>query len=131
MLANVSALAATLAGSRLRATPRGENGGQPSGPLAGPSYSFQLHLVEKMEAEGDDLAAWQGKPLELTYAPTFRPRSLRVRRNPILVAARVAARLALNAARAAATRAAALATRTALKHGLIAAPRQVLPVALG
>jgi hypothetical protein len=130
MLSNVSALAATLASSRVRVTPRGENGGQPQGPLAGPSYSIQLHLVEKMEAEGDDWAAWQGKPLELTYAPTVRPRSRRVRRHPIVIATRVAARLALNAARAAAERAATLATRTALKHGLIAAPRQVLPNAI-
>jgi hypothetical protein len=91
MLSNVSALAVAFASSRVRVTPRRENEGQTQGPLAGPSYSIQLHLVEKMEAEKDDWAAWQGKPLELTYAPTFRPRSRRVRRHPVVVAARVAA----------------------------------------
>jgi hypothetical protein len=100
-------------------TPRTEDEGQAQGPLAGPDHSIQQHLVERMEAEGDDWATWQGKPLELIYAPTFRPRSRRVRRHPVVVAARMAARLALNAARAAASRAATLATRTALKHVLM------------
>jgi hypothetical protein len=130
MLSNASAIAAAFASSRVRVTPRTEDKGQAQGPLAGPDHSIQQHLVEKIEAEGDDWATWQGKPLELTYAPTFRPRSHRVRRHPVVVAAHMAARLALNAARAAAARAATLATRTALKHGLIAAPRQVLPNAI-
>jgi hypothetical protein len=130
MLSNASAIAAAFASSRVRVTLKTEDEGQAQGPLAGPDYSIQQHLVEKMEAEGDDWATWQGKPLELTYAPTFRPRSHRVRRHPVVVATRMAARLALNAARAAAARAATLATRTALKHGLIAAPRQVLPNAI-
>jgi hypothetical protein len=122
MLSNASAIAAAFASSRVRMTLKTEDKGQAQGPLAGPDYSIQQHLVEKMEAEGDDWATWQGKPLELTYAPTFRPRSHRVRCHPVVVAARMAARLALNAARAAAARAATLATRTALKHRLIAAP---------
>jgi hypothetical protein len=96
--------------------------GHVQGPLAGQDHSTQQPLVERMEAEGDDCAIWQGKPLALTYAPTFRPRSRRVRRHPVVVAARLAARLALNAARAAASRVAVIATRTTLKHGLIAAP---------
>jgi hypothetical protein len=65
-----------------------------------------------------------------TPAPTFRPRSRRVRRHPVIVATRLAARLALAAARSAASRAAASATKVALKHGLIAAPRQVIPNAI-
>jgi hypothetical protein len=104
--------------------------GHAQGPLAGQDHSTPQHLVERMEAKGDNWAIWQGKPLELTYALTFRPRSRRVRRHPVVVAARMAARLALNAARAAAFHAAAIATKTALKYGLIAAPRQVLPNAI-
>jgi hypothetical protein len=104
--------------------------GHAQSPLAGQDHSNQQHLVERMEAEGDDWLIWQGKPLALTYAPTFRPRSRRVRRHPVVVATRMAALLALNAARAAASRAVAIATKTALKHGLIAAPQQVLPNAI-
>jgi hypothetical protein len=130
MLSNTSAIAAVFANSRVRVTPMTGAEGHAQGPLAGQDHSTQQHLVERMEAKGDDWAIWQGKPFALTYAPTFRPRSRRVRRHPVVVAACMAARLALNAARAAASRAAAIATRTALKHGLIAAPRQVLPNAI-
>jgi hypothetical protein len=66
----------------------------------------------------------------LIHAPTFRPRSRRVRCHPVVMAARLAARLALAAARSAASRAAASATKVALKQGLIAAPRQVIPNAI-
>jgi hypothetical protein len=130
MLSNASAIAAVFANSRVRVTPMTGDEGHSKGPLAGQDHSTQQHLVERMEAEGDDWAIWQGKPLALTYAPTFRPRTRRVRRHPVVVAARLAARLALNAARAADSRAAASATRAALKHGLIAAPRQVIPNAI-
>jgi hypothetical protein len=130
MLSNASAIAAVFASSRVRVAPMTGDEGHAQGPLAGQDHSTQQHMVERMEAEGDDWAIWQGKPLELTYAPTFRPISRRVRRHPVVVAARMAAQLALNAARAAASRAAAIATKTALKHGLIAAPRQVLPNAI-
>jgi hypothetical protein len=122
MLSNASAIAAVFANSRVRVTPMTGDKGHAQGPLAGQDHSTQQHPVDRMEAEGDDWA--------LTYAPTFWPRSRRVRRHPVVVAACMAARLALNAARAAASRAAAIATRTALKHGLIAAPRQVLPNAI-
>jgi hypothetical protein len=125
MLSNGSAIDAVFASSRVGVTPMTGDEGQAQGPLAGQDHSTQQHLVERMEAEGDDWSTWQGKPLELTYAPTFRPRSRRVRCHPVVVAARMAARLALNAVRAAASRAAMIATKTALKHGLIAAPRQV------
>jgi hypothetical protein len=83
-----------------------------------------------MEAEGDDWATWQLKPITLIHAPTFRPRSRRVRCHPVVVALRQAARLALAAARSAASRASASATKVALKQGLIAAPRQVIPNAI-
>jgi hypothetical protein len=83
-----------------------------------------------MEAEGGDWGTWQWKPITLVHAPTFRPRSRRVRRHPVAVSARLAARLALAAARSAASHAAASATKVALKHGLIAAPRQVIPNAI-
>jgi hypothetical protein len=130
MLSNASAIAAVFASSRVRVAPMTGDEGQAQGPLAGQDYSTQQHLVERMEAKGDNWATWQGKSLELTYAPTFRPRSRRVRRHPVVVAARMAAQLTLNAARAAASRAATMATKTALKHGLIAAPQQVLPNAI-
>jgi hypothetical protein len=130
MLSNASAIAAIFANSRVRVTPMTGDEGHAQGPLPGQDHSTQQHLVERMEAEGDDWAIWQGKPLALTYAPTFSPRSRRVCRHPVVVASRIAARLALNAARAAASRASAIATRTALKHGLITAPRQVLPNAI-
>jgi hypothetical protein len=55
--------------------------------------------VERMEDKGDDWATWQWKRLKLVHAPTFRPRSRRVRHHPVVVAARLAARLALAAAR--------------------------------
>jgi hypothetical protein len=106
------------------------DGGHSQGPLAGPDNSMQSHLVERIEDRGDDWATWQWKPITLVHAPIFRPRSRRVRRHPIAVAARLAARLALGAARSAASRAAASATKVALKHGLIAAPRQVIPNAI-
>jgi hypothetical protein len=122
MLSNASAIAAVFASSRVRVAPMTGDKGHAQSPLAGQDHSTQQHLVERMEHEGDDWAIWQGKPLELTYAPTFRPRSCRVRCHPVVVAARMAARLALNAAKAAASRAAVIATKTALKHGLIAAP---------
>jgi hypothetical protein len=101
--------------------------GQSQGPLAGPDNSKQRHLVERREEEGDDWATWQWKPLKLVHAPTFSPTSRRVGRHPVVVAARLAARLALAAAGSAASSAAASATKVALKHGLIAAPRQVIP----
>jgi hypothetical protein len=123
-------MAAVFANSRVRVTPMTGDEGHSQGPLAGQDHSTQKHLVERMEAEGDDWAIWQWNPLALTYAPTFRPRSHRVRRHPVVVAARLAARLALTAARSAASRAAASATKVALKHGLIAAPRQVIPNAI-
>jgi hypothetical protein len=104
--------------------------GQSQGPLAGPDNSTQRHLVEMMEAEGGDWVTWQWTPITLVHAPTFRPRSRRVRRHPVAVAARLAAKLTLAAARSAASRAAASATKVALKHGLIAAPRQVIPNAI-
>jgi hypothetical protein len=127
MLSNASAIAPVFASSRVRVAPMTGDEGHAQGPLAGQDHSTQQHLVERMEAKGDDWAIWQGKPLELTYAPTFRPRSRRVHRHPVVVAARMAVRLALNAARAAASRAATIATKTAIRHGLIASPRQVLP----
>jgi hypothetical protein len=83
--------------------------------------------VERMEDNGDNLATWQWKTRKLVSAPFSRLRSRRVRRHPITVAARLAARLALAAARSAASRAAASATKAAPKHGLIGAPRQVVP----
>jgi hypothetical protein len=131
MLSNARAIAAVFANSRVRVTPMTRDEGHSQGPLARQDHSTQQHLVERMEAEGDGWAIWQGKLLALTYAPTFRPRSRRVRRHPVVVAARLAARLALTAARAAASRAAASATKAALKHGLIAAPRQVIPNQVG
>jgi hypothetical protein len=110
--------------------PRTGDEGQSQGPLAGPDNSTQRHLVERMEAEGDDWATWQWKPLTLIHAPAFRPRTRRVRSHPVVVAARLAARLALAAARSAASRAAASATKVTLQHWLIAAPRQVIPNAI-
>jgi hypothetical protein len=130
MLSNASAIASVFANSRVRVTPMTREKGHSQGPLAGQDHSTQQHLVERMEAEGDDWAIWQGKLLALTYAPTFRPRSRRVHRHPVVVAARLAARLALTSARAAASHAAASATKAVLKHGLIAAPRQVIPNAI-
>jgi hypothetical protein len=106
------------------------DGGHSQGPLAGPDNSTQRQLVERIEAKGDDWATWQWKPITLVDAPIFRQRSRGVRRHPIAVAARLAARLALAAARSAASRAAASATKVALKHGLIAAQRQVIPNAI-
>jgi hypothetical protein len=82
MLSNASAIAAVFANSRVRVTPMTRDEGHAEGPLAGQDHSTQQHLVERMEAEGDDWAIWQEKPLELTYAPTFRPRSRRVRCHP-------------------------------------------------
>jgi hypothetical protein len=130
MLSYASAIAAVFANSRVRVTPMIRDEGHSQGPLAGQDHSTQQHLVERMEAEGDDWAIWQGKPLALTYAPTFRLRSRQVRCHPVEVAALLATRLALNVARAAASRAAAIATKAALEHGLIAAPRQVIPNAI-
>jgi hypothetical protein len=130
MLSNASAIAAIFARSRVMVKPVTGDGGQSQGPLARPDNSTQRHLVERMEAEGDDWATWQWKPITLIHAPTFRPRSRRVRRHPVVVAAHLAARLALAAARSAASRAAASATKVALKHGLIAAPRQEIPNAI-
>jgi hypothetical protein len=95
--------------------------------LAGLNRSSQKQLVKRMEDEGDDLATWQWKPRKLVSAPFSRLRSRRVRRHPLAAAARIAAGLTLAAARSAASRAAASATKAALKHGLIAAPRQVIP----
>jgi hypothetical protein len=99
-------------------------------PLAGLSRSYQKQLVKRMEDDRDDLVAWQWKPRKLVSAPFSRLRSCRVRRHPLTAAARIAARLALTAARSAASRAAASATKAALKHGLIAAPGQVIPNAI-
>jgi hypothetical protein len=83
-----------------------------------------------MEAEVGDWATWQWKPITLVHPTTFRPRSRRVRCHPVAVSARLAARLALAAARSTVSRAAASATKVALMHGLIAAPRQVIPNAI-
>jgi hypothetical protein len=106
------------------------DGGHSQDPLAGPDHSTQRQLVERMEAKGDDWATWQWKPIQLVHAPISRLRSRRVRRHPVAVAARLAARLPMAAARSAASRAAASATKVALKHGLIVAPRQVIPNAI-
>jgi hypothetical protein len=130
MLSNANVIAAIFASSRVMVKPMTGDGGHSQGPLAGPDNSMQSHLVERIEDRGDDWATWQWKPITLVHAPIFRPRSRRVRRHPIAVAARLAARLALGAARSAASRAAASATKVALKHGLIAAPRQVIPNAI-
>jgi hypothetical protein len=119
MLSNASAIAAVFANSRVVVKPLTGEEGQFQGPPAGPDNSTQRHLVERMEDEGDDWATWQWKPLKLVHAPTFRPRSRRVRRHPVAVAARLAARLALAAARSAASRAAASATKVALNMGLL------------
>jgi hypothetical protein len=129
MLSNASAIVATFARPRAMVKPMTVDGGHSQGPLAGPDNSTQRQLVERIEAKGDDWATWQIKPITLVHAPIFRPRSRRVRRHPVAVAARLAARL-LEAARSAASRAAVSATNVALKHGLIAAPRQVIPNAI-
>jgi 4'-phosphopantetheinyl transferase EntD len=113
MLSNASAIAAVFANSRVVVKPLTGEEGQFQGPPAGPDNSTQRHLVERMEDEGDDWAL-----LKLVHAPTFRPRSRRVRRHPVAVAARLAARLALAAARSAASRAAASATKVAPNMGL-------------
>jgi hypothetical protein len=130
MLSNASAIVATFARPRAMVKPMTGDGGHSQGPLAGPDNSTQRQLVDRMEAKRDDWATWQWKPITLVHAPIFRPRSRRVRRHPVAVAARLAAQLALAAARSAASRAAASATKVALKHGLIAAPRQVIPNAI-
>jgi hypothetical protein len=130
MLSNASSIVAIFARSRVMVKPMTGDGGHSQGPLAGPDNSTQRHLVERIEDKGDNWATWQWKPITLVHAPIFRPRSCRVRRHPIAVAARLAARLALAAARSAASRAAASATKVALKHGLIAAQRQVIPNAI-
>jgi hypothetical protein len=127
MLSNVSTTAATFSRPMGIVKPTTGEGGHSQVPLAGPNHSTQKQLVERMEAKGDDWATWQWKPRKLVSAPFPRLRSLQVRRHPVAVAARLAARLALAAARSAASRAAASATKVALKHGLIAAPRQVIP----
>jgi hypothetical protein len=87
--------------------------------LAELNRTTQKQLVQQMEDDGDDLAAWQWKPKKLVSAPFSRLRSQRVCRHPIAAAARIAARVALVAARTAAACAAAIATRAALKHGFI------------
>jgi hypothetical protein len=130
MLTNASAIAAIFARSRVMVKPMTGDGGHSQGPLAVPYNSTQRHLVERIEAKGDDWATWQWKPITLVHAPIFRLRSRRVRRHPFALAACLAARLALAAARSAASRAAASATKVALKHGLIAAPQQVIPNAI-
>jgi hypothetical protein len=130
MLSNVSTTAATFSRPMGIVKPTTGEGGHSQVPLAGPNHSTQKQLVERMEAKGDDWATWQWKPRKLVSAPFSRLRSRRVRRHPVAVAARLAARLALAAARSAASRAAASATKVALKHGLIAAPRQVIPNAI-
>jgi hypothetical protein len=96
-------------------------------PLAGLNRTLQKQLVKQMEDNGDDLAIWQWKPRKLVSAPFSRLRPRRVRLHPISAAARIAARISLVAARLAASRSAASATKAALKHGLIASPRQVIP----
>jgi hypothetical protein len=96
-------------------------------PLAGLNRTLQKQLVKQMEDNGDDLAIWQWKPRKLVSAPFSRLRPRRVRLHPIAAAARIAARISLVAARLAASRSAASATKAALKHGLIASPRQVIP----
>jgi hypothetical protein len=130
MMSNVSTTVATF--SRLmgivKPTRWGEKHSQ--APLAGIDRSSMRQLVERMEDDGDDLATWQWKPRKLVSAPFSRLRSRRVRCHPIAVAARLAAQLSLAAARSAASRAAVSATKAALKHGLIAAPRQVIPNAI-
>jgi hypothetical protein len=130
MLSNASAIAAIFARLRVMVKPMTGDGGNSQGPLAGPDNSTQRQLVERIEAKGDTWATWQWKTITLAHAPIFRPRSRRVRRHPIAVAASLAARLALVVARSEASRAAASATKVALKHGLIAAPRQVIPNAI-
>jgi hypothetical protein len=130
MLSNASTIIATFSRPRAMVKPMARDGGHSQDPLAGPDHSTQRQLVERMEAKGDNWATWQWKPIKLVHAPISRLRSRRVRRHPVAVAARLAARLALEAARSAASRAAASATKVALKHGLIAAPRQVIPNAI-
>jgi hypothetical protein len=58
MLSNASAIAAIFANSRVVVKPRTGEEGQSQGPLAGPDNSTQRHLVERIEAEGDDWATW-------------------------------------------------------------------------
>jgi hypothetical protein len=99
-------------------------------PLAGLDRLSQKQLVERMEDDRDNLATWQWKPRKLVSDPFSRLCSRRVRCHSLATAARVAARLALAAARSAASRAADSTTKAALKHGLIAAPRQVIPTAI-
>jgi hypothetical protein len=129
-MSNVSTNLTTLSRSISIAKPirRGEKHSQAA--LAGLDRLSQKQLVKRMEDEGDDLATWQWKPRKLVSAPFSRLRSRRVRRHPLAAAARIASRLALAAARSAASRAAASATKAALKHGLITAPRQVIPNAI-
>jgi hypothetical protein len=62
MLSNASAIAAVFANWRVRVTPMTRDEGHFQGPLAGQDHSTQQHMVERMEAEGDDWAIWQGKP---------------------------------------------------------------------
>jgi ribosomal protein L18 len=100
------------------------------GTSGGTQQLSQKQLVRRMEDNRDDLAAWQWKPRKLVSAPFSRLRSGRVRCHPLPTATHFAARLSLAAARSAASRAAASATKAALKHGLIAAPRQVIPKAI-
>jgi hypothetical protein len=130
MLSNVSTTVATFSRPMGIVKPTTGEGGHSQAPLAGLDHSTQKQLVERMEAKGDDCATWQWKPRKLVSAPFSRLRSRRVRRHPVAVAARLATRLALAAARSAASRAAASASKVALKHELIAAPRQVIPNAI-
>jgi hypothetical protein len=130
MMSNVSNTVATFSRPMgiVKPTRWGEKHSQ--APLAGIDRSSKRQLVERMKDNGHNLVTWQWKPRKLVSAPFSRLRSCRVRRHPIAVAARLAARLALAAARSAASRAAASATKAALKHGLIAAPRLVVPNAI-
>jgi hypothetical protein len=130
MLSNVSTTVATFSRPMGIVKPTTGEGGHSQVPLAGPNHLTQKQLVERMEDKGDDWVTWQWKPRKLVSAPFSRLRSCWFRYHPVAVAAHLAARLALAAARAAASRASASATKVALKHGLIAAPRQVIPNAI-
>jgi hypothetical protein len=127
MLSNISTTVATFSRLMGIVKPTTGEGGHSQVPLAGLDHSTQKQLVERMEANGDDCATSQWKPRKLVSAPFSRLRSRQVRRHLVAVAVGLAARLALAAAGSAASRAAASATKVALKHGLIAAPRQVIP----
>jgi hypothetical protein len=126
-MSNVSTTVATFSRPMGIVKPKTWGGMHSQAPLAGIDRSWKRQLVERMEDNGDDLATWQWKPRKLVCAPFSRLRSRRVRRNPIAVATRLAARLALAAARSVASCAAASATKAALKHRLIGAPQQVVP----